>query len=196
MLTNLTKGRLFSIILIICFWLPAASALSDGLDQDYDLNFTLPVPQALAARQYLGLPDGIELFAPEQVAADIILIEIFSMYCPICQREAAGVNRLFDLITDRNDSAPRIKVLGIGAGNSDFEVEFFKSNYQITFPMFSDPKFIIHKKVKEVGTPHFFGLRKMPDSAAQLFFSHSGPINNPEDFLNLLISKFKRETAQ
>ncbi len=61
------------------------------------LDFSLSAPERDVHRQYLGLENG-EPFVLGQIKADIIIIEIFSMYCPICQREAANVNTLFSLI--------------------------------------------------------------------------------------------------
>ncbi len=156
-----------------------AMALSESKTPVFD--FTLPTPGAQNDRTYLGVPDA-DRFVLGQVGAKIILIEIFSMYCPICQREAKNINQLFDLITKDARLGIQIKVIGIGAGNSGFEVEFFRSNYKIVFPMVSDENFIIHKKVGEVGTPHFFGLRVLPDNRTELFFTHSGPIKSPKAF--------------
>jgi len=108
------------------------------------------------------------------------------MYCPICQREAKQVNRLFELIKVDKKLHQTLKMIGIGAGNSAFEADFFKTHYNIEFPLFSDPKFNIHKKVGEVGTPHFFGLKVLPDNTVKLIFSHSGEIPDPDKFLQQL----------
>ncbi len=167
-------------------------ALSESKTAVFD--FTLPTPVAKNDRTYLGVPDA-DRFSLGQVDAPIILIEIFSMYCPICQREAKNVNQLFDLITKDAKLGTHIKMIGIGAGNSGFEVDFFRSNYKIAFPMVSDADFVIHKKVGEVGTPHFFGLRVLPDNRTELFFTHSGPITSPKAFFEQFKEAIGRKEA-
>ena len=113
------------------------------------------------------------------------------MYCPICQREAADVNKLYDLIQNNPKLKNQVKLIGIGAGNSAYEVEFFKDNYKIQFPLFSDGKFVIHKRIGEVGTPHFIGLtlsqKKGKDKELEIFYSQSGEISDPAQFLETLI---------
>lgn len=157
----------------------------------YDFTFTLPVPDTVQDREYLGLSDTLETFSLGQIEADIVLIEIFSMYCPICQREAENINQLYELLQADTQIGRRLKMIGIGAGNSQFEANFFKSNYSIEFPMFSDQGFGIHKKVNQVGTPHFFALHSLPDNRTKLFFSHSGPIDDPADFIKRLTEAYR-----
>jgi peroxiredoxin len=176
--------RLCLIILSsVCIF--AVTATAGEVPADIVFDFELPLPQSSEDNAYLGAGDGRGTFLPGQVKARVLLIQIFSMYCPICQREAAVTNQLFKAIRSDKDMSRQIKMIGIGAGNSDFEVAFFKSTYGIEFPLFSDPKFIIHRKVSEVGTPHFFGLR-LNRELPELVFSHSGPIKDPDLFLSRL----------
>lgn len=153
------------------------------------LDFILPAPEDEIHRNYLGLLNN-ENFSLGQIKADIVIIEIFSMYCPICQREAANVNTLFDLI-EKNKSPVKIKLIGIGAGNSSFEVDFFKKKYAIEFPLFSDSDFTIHKKIGAVRTPHFFGLALHKNGEFRIFYSKSGDISDPAIFLKTLLEKSK-----
>ena len=60
--------------------------------------FTLPVPDSPDHRAYLGLSEQKSVFSVPDVAAPVAIIEIFSMYCPHCQREAPMVNKLHHLI--------------------------------------------------------------------------------------------------
>jgi peroxiredoxin len=155
-----------------------------------DLGFSLPAPKDASQASYLGL-DTRESFLLNQVEAKILIIEIFSMYCPICQREAADVNKVFDLIQNNSKLKDQVKLMGIGAGNSAYEVGFFKENYKIQFPLFSDGKFVIHKRIGEVGTPHFIGLtlskKKGKNKGVEIFYSQSGEIKDPVQFLATLI---------
>ncbi len=176
------RGLAFSIlILAIVFNSLTAVAASEGVD----LDFSLPAPQEKAACQYLGL-SGTEDFIPYQVDADILVIEIFSMYCPICQREAPKVNQLYEKLKAYQEKS--IRLIGIGAGNSSYETQFFKENYKIEFPLFSDDDFKIHKKVGEKGTPFFIALKPGTPEGSRIFFTHSGEIKDIDDFFERLIN--------
>ena len=152
------------------------------------LDFSLSAPESDVHRHYLGLENG-DPFVLGQIKADIIIIEIFSMYCPICQREAANVNTLFSLIQALPSQEKTIRLLGIGAGNSAFEVDFFRKKYAIEFPLFSDGDFVIHKKIGEVRTPHFFGLKRNEKGDFDMFYSGPGDAPHPEVFLESLLKK-------
>jgi len=160
------------------------------LDIEKKLDFTLPEPENEIHKSYLGLLNN-DRFSLGQIKADIVIIEIFSMYCPVCQREAANVNTLFHLIQNSSSLKKRVRLIGIGAGNSSFEVNFFKEKYTIEFPLFSDPDFTIHKKIGAVRTPHFFGLALQGNGQFRVFYSKSGEISDPEIFLETLLKNSK-----
>ena len=103
--------------------------------------------------------------APRQLSeikASTIILVAFSMYCPHCQREAPALNELNELIKNRG-LADELKLIGVGIGNSDFEVQVFRDKYATTFPLFSDPDFKVNKEIGEVGTPFFYVLAMNPE---------------------------------
>ena len=136
------------------------------------LDFLLPAPDTAYHRQYLGLSTD-KFFSLGQIRARVVIIEIFSMYCPVCQREAENINALFRLIQSDPGLKDKVKLIGIGAGNSAFEVDFFREKYSIEFPLFSDSDFSIHKKIGEVRTPHFFCLSLKGNKDFSVFYSGS-----------------------
>jgi len=142
-------------------------------------------PEAAA---YLGLEAGKANQPLERVAAEVLVVEIFSMYCPYCQKEAPNVNALFDLI-DKRGLSNRIKIVGIGAGNSDVEVEIFRKKYEVPFPLFSDAAFAVHARVGQVGTPFFYILKKKPAGGFEILNASLGAFGSPAEFLSLITRK-------
>jgi peroxiredoxin len=127
--------------------LPAGSVMPD---------LTLPGDLSPEHLHYLGL-NGPGPHRLSDIKAGTVILLAFSMYCPHCQREAPVLNELAALIESRG-LAGDVKLIGVGIGNSDFEVDVFRKKYAVTFPLFSDPDFQTNKAIGEVGTPFFYIL--------------------------------------
>ncbi|MCG2722457.1 MAG: TlpA family protein disulfide reductase [Thermodesulfovibrionales bacterium] len=149
---------------------------------------TLQKPEGTAELDYLGLK-GTGSFEVSEIKADLLIIEIYSMYCPYCQKEAPIVNRLYELISKEKNLKEKVKLIGVGAGNTPFEVEIFRKQYNIGFPLFSDESFAIHKKIGEVRTPFFFVLKMKPDGSNTLVYSKVGSIQDAGQFLEMILKE-------
>lgn len=151
-------------------------------------DFSLPVSQRQDERQYLGnKPEGY--FKIPQIKAQVVIIEVFSMYCPICQKEAPVVNQLFDMIEERPKFKDKIKLVGIGAGNTPFEVNAFRNLYRIAFPLFQDKDFTLHNLLGQVRTPYFIVIKIKPDGTHKIIYSKVGSFGDPQQFLDHIIMK-------
>jgi peroxiredoxin len=133
--------------------------------------------------RYLGL-SGTGSFALTDISATIVIVEFYSMYCPYCQAEAPNTVKLYNDI--RNDPALKgtVRLIGVGVGNSDYEVSLFRDKYAIPFPLFSDKEFTIVQELGLQFTPHFVAVRIDEKGKAHVLYSQPGSIVDTKEFLN------------
>jgi thiol-disulfide isomerase/thioredoxin len=145
----------------------------------------LPIPKSPEAKDYLGIK-GEGSFTIPQIKAKVVIIEIFSMYCPYCQKEAPTVNELYNAVENNPDLKGKIKIIGIGAGNTPMEVDVFRKKYQIAFPLFPDVDYSIHKVCGEVRTPYFIGVKINDNGTHEVIYSKLGGLQDVNKFLELI----------
>lgn len=185
------KLYIYKLSIFFCLLLVIASQ-AQALERhagEHLLDIKFPLPSDKTHQSYLGVDKSENRFTVSQIKTEVLVIEIFSMYCPHCQKDAPRINDLFKKIQNSDAYKNRIKLIGIGAGNSNFEVNFFRKNYKIKFPLFADEDFSIHKKIGSVRTPYFIGLRFYPNGKNEIFLSESGDDKTPSVFFDLIIKK-------
>ena len=183
------KKRFTSIIIIILILVSTAAMAAPTQPPQVGSSFPemkLPKPADSGDLKYLGL-SGSGMFTVDEVKGQVLIIQIFSMYCPYCQRDAPNVNRFFGLIENNPRLKGKIKILGIGVGNSQFEVNTFKKKYKVEFPLVPDNDFIIHKIVGEVRTPYFMVVKLNGAKKLEVVYSKLGAHENVEAFLDEVI---------
>jgi len=180
-------------IMIAGLFLVMASISLSAADRPPAEGETLPeivlaVPQDIDWQKYLGVT-GSGTFRLQQVDAEVVIVEVFSMYCPHCQRQAPLLNRVYEIIESDARLKGRIKLVGIGAGNSVYEVEIFKKKYAIPFPLFGDEDFSIHELLGEVRTPYFIGFRINGEGKSEVFYSRLGGFAEPQKFVERMVER-------
>ncbi len=163
---------------------PAATISAEPAPGQPLPDFVLAVPKDSASRSYLGLSGGAT-FRIADIKAQAVVIEIFSMYCPYCQKEAPVVNELYRKI-EGGPLKGKVKLVGIGVGNSPFEVEAFRKKYEIPFPLFPDGDFAVHKLVGEVRTPFFIVLKAQPAGTPKVVHAKLGAFEGVDAFLDFI----------
>lgn len=151
-------------------------------------DIKLPIPEKPEEQQYLGL-SGTGTFTAPKIRAEVVIIEVFSMYCPFCQKEAPNVKALYGMIDQDEDLKGRIKMIGIGAGNTPFEVNTYRNVYAMPFPHFADPDFSIHNALGKVNTPYFIVIKINQDGSHKVIYSKLGTFGEPRSFLDLITQK-------
>lgn len=184
--------RLITFVVAIgmaCAVMSNALAGDDGpRPGDVFPSITLPAPETGAHKAYLGL-SGSDPFNIGDIKGQVVIIEIFSMYCPHCQSEAPFVNQLYEKIENTPSLKAKIKMIGIGAGNTPFEVDVFRKKYQVPFPLFSDADYAAHKAIKEVRTPYFLGVRLDTGGTDRVIFARVGGLGGVDHFLDLILKQ-------
>jgi peroxiredoxin len=149
-------------------------------------SIKLPTPKDIDEKRYLGLPETGS-FRVFQVKAKVVIIEIYSLYCPQCQAFAPEVNALYQMIEQIPGLQDQIKLIGIAAGNSPLEVAAFKEKHEVPFPLFPDEDFAIHKMLGEVRTPYFFAIKINKHRTNEIIYSEPGGFGLAENFLQMIL---------
>ena len=181
-------GTIWILLWLIFDLLPVQACASQLEPQAPWPAVTLQLPSDPVLRHYLGVKEG-DTFTVDDMVSEVVVVEIFNMYCPFCQREAPHVNELFTLLDRRDDLNRRLKIIGIGVGNSNFEVDYYRRSYSVEFPLFADKEFKIYEKVGKVRTPCFFILKRDAHRRFRVVFVHSGGFKTPESFLEEIIKR-------
>lgn len=146
-------------------------------------GISLPAPADSAHREYLGLLRGRTEFMLHEVGADTIIVQVFSMYCPHCQRMAPTVNELYRIMISPEEPGTSMKLIGIAGGNSVLETSIFRDKYDVSFPLFPDESARLSASLGVVRTPHFFVLSKTGKTLT-VVLSQAGGFDDPRHFLD------------
>lgn len=158
----------FAMAFILTLFLGVAPAMALDTLPDLPLNGTMSAEQ----RAYLGVADG--KVTPSDIKVEYLVIEVYSMYCPICQKDVPEVEKLYRILESKGDG--KIKFIGLAAGNSQFEVDFYRRKYKVEYPLFEDAEFVWHKALGDVGTPSFY-LVDLKQGRKILYFHEGGGVD-------------------
>lgn len=147
--------------------------------------FSLPISKGEAAE--LGLRPDAKAAHLSDVQAQAVVIVVFSMYCTYCQGEAPELAALNTLIKEKGLSGT-LKLIGLGAGNSSYEVNVFRKKYSLDFPLLSDPDYVAHKALGEVGTPYYYILKRAGKDFV-IVDQRLGRMTSAAELLNTIVSK-------
>ena len=154
----------------------------------------LPTPEDGDQRAYLGVNPG-ETFALADIQTRILIIEVFNFYCPHCQKEAPNVNRLYRTIENDSRLRGHIKIIGIGIGNTPYEIDQFRQKYAIPFPLFPDRSRSLSMQLEIRRTPTFIGWGYHPNGDIRPFLHAPGPMEGVPVFLDQVVRRSGVELA-
>src|SRR4030043_1705140 len=144
------------------------------------MGFAIPLPnltfnETLSKKDqtYLGIPQK-KNFSFKEIRGNLILIEFISTYCVSCQRQTPIFNELYSSIEKDPKLKGKVKMIGIAAGNNLIEVEIYKKEYKVPYPIISDPKFDAHTAIGSPRTPFAIWVRKDAQGRGLVVSTHPG----------------------
>ena len=147
----------------------------------------IPTPETSEERNYLGIKEE-GFFEISDVKADVVIVYFFSLYCRYCSTQVQHVNELYRLINNDSELKEKIKIVGIGIGNTPIEVDTYKENNRVPFPLLPDADFSIHKAYGEIMTPYFFIIKMRGEGAHRIIYC-TYSFREEADFLKLILKK-------
>jgi thiol-disulfide isomerase/thioredoxin len=146
-------------------------------------QMTFPSPESSVQKDYLNLA-GAGDFRLGEIKCNAVIVEIFSMYCPHCQAEAPLVNDIYSLV-ESSDLKGKVKFVGVGIGNTPFEINVFREKYGVKFPLFPDDNLSIQKVASEpIRTPTFLIVAPLKDRTLNVKYTQVGRIKDRIAFVD------------
>ncbi len=181
--------RILAVLLVagVVFAVPAKAG--PGLP-----DFQMPVTFSAEHAEYLGLSDSVSLFRFSDVKTEFLLVNVFNLYCGPCQRDAPDLNEMYEKIAVLGLEG-RIKFLGLAAGNSVRETEFWRAQFNVPFPLIADQDYVMHKGLGDVSTPYFFLVRVAGPGQLETLFSREGAFDNKDAFFAEILAHTRASVA-
>jgi hypothetical protein len=194
------KGFLLVLVLLFCSFIPGGLAFGQSTHKvarsgDLFPPHTFPPPTSSQDRSYFRLSEE-KPFTLGDIQADLIVLELLNIYCTSCQKQAPIYNEVFDLLIynevfDLLKRDPiikgKVKWMGVGVGNNEREVEFFRKEKGIPFPILPDIHFDLYQAIGGPGgirTPLTLLIRKDEKGRGLVIDSHMGFHGNKEEIID------------
>ena len=151
---------------------------------------------------YFGVERGFfSLFTPNrftvnEINSDIILVEFFNNYCSSCKTQAPVINQVYKAVQKNQDLSKKVRFIGIGAGNNEREVEQFRQQHEVPFPLVPDPRFSFYDAIGEPGGTPFIVILKKRDKDSVVVGTHLGLVKDSAFFISTLKTAAEKNVAE
>lgn len=187
-MTNRRLSLCFSLALFLFLVLQCGACFASQPSEDLPpAKFTIPAPDSPQAQKYLGLK-AIEPFTLANTNAKIVVIEFFAALCPQCHTNAPIINKIYKTVLD-DAALADVKVIGIALGSEPKQVDAYKKNFKVPFPVFIDEQFAISAAMDGVETPTTMIISAKD---GKVLSSHKGVIKDSDGFIKELKALHKK----
>lgn len=174
-------ARIMAILLVL--GVPMAATAGDSL-----ANSKVEASFSGEHNRYLGLDESATAFRLSDIKAELLLINLFSLYCSPCQRDAADFNEMYEKVQAMGLGG-RIKFLGVAAGNTVREMEYWRKRFSVPFPLVPDQDYALHKTFGSSGTPLYVLVRVVAPDQLEVVYTREGALEDKDGFFATVLSR-------
>ncbi|MEW6068123.1 MAG: TlpA disulfide reductase family protein [Nitrospirota bacterium] len=189
LLTNLRNLKNKPLLSLFCFVF-LSLFIGNALSQTEPINISDIFPE-LIFKDNLTEEDSVYLGISKkkfpsfkEIKGHLIIVEITSTYCISCRNNIPVLNDVFYIIQNDTDLKGKVKIISIAAGNNRKEVNNFKKEYKIIYPIFTDPDFAAHKALGSPRAPYTIFVIKDAQGGDVVVGIHQGVFNSVESIIN------------
>ncbi len=182
---------IFQILVCSLFLLLPATGTAFGYDAGkyFDkANMTFPAPDSVQSQNYLGLT-AMKPFKVGEIKAKVVVVEFMSALCEYCSLNAKVMNRIYKMVRENPQLAPNAKVMAIGVASPAAELNAFKTQHQVAFPMLSDATGTIGAAMGDMPTPTTLIVST---ATGKVLYSHVGLIWSSDGFVKKIAEMLKQ----
>ena len=159
--------------------------------------YTFPPVTSSQDRSYFGLSEE-KPFTLGNIQADLIVLELLNIYCTSCQKQAPIYNEVFNVVERDPEMKGKVKWMGVGVGNNEREVEFFRKEEGTPFPILPDLHFELYQAIGGPGgirTPLTLMIRKDEKGRGIVVDSHMGFRGSKKEILDEIKAALQYDLA-
>ena len=179
--------RCFLLLVSLVFALQCQAAYGSGEDLPA-AKFTVPAPESAQVQKYLGLK-SMEPFTLSQMNAKLVIVEFFSALCPQCHANAPIENKIYKVLQEDAGLAD-VKLIGIAIATDKSQLEAYRKNFKVPFPLFLDETSALSASMEGVETPTTMIIAP---GSGKVLASHTGVIKDFDGFLKELRALHKKQ---
>lgn len=119
----------------------------------------------------------------QNIPAEVLVIELFNVYCPSCQAQAPVLNTVHEAVMKTDGLRDKVRFIGIGAGNTGKEVDRFRKEKAIAFPLIPDADFAFYNAIGDPGGTPFTVIAKQTSKGLTVIAANLGLVRDATTIL-------------
>ena len=177
------KEYMSFICIIICMFIlfQYNGAVCSNRAGQFPPQLMFPAPDSGQEQEYLGLR-AIGPFQISDIKAKLVVIEFMDALCPPCHANAPIMNDIYDTIQGDSRIAD-VKVIAIAVSNEKDEIEAYKKEFKIEFPILLVGDLAILAAMDGIQTPT---TMIVSTENSKVLVSYTGVIQDSDGFVKQL----------